>query len=172
MKRDRFGRIILTEEEIFQSLYSGVVKDFNNIFVESDVVERFNKSKNLNADSFDIIQPYEELDCSIEKFDQTYQKEWFIPEEYKSFPIKEWLIKQCDSDTKLDRVTKELSLFQKHNMIDLLVYLKYLIDTMRTHNILWGVGRGSSVSSYILYLIGVHKIDSIKYDLDINEFLK
>lgn len=172
MKRDRFGRIILTEEEIFQSLYSGVVKDFNNIFVESDVVERFNKSKNLNADSFDTIQPYEELDCSIEKFDQTHQKEWFIPEEYKSFPIKEWLINQCDSDTKLDRVTKELFLFQKHNMIDLLVYLKYLIDTMRTHNILWGVGRGSSVSSYILYLIGVHKIDSIKYELDINEFLK
>lgn len=172
MKRDRFGRIILTESEIFQSLYSGNVKDFTNIFLESDVVDTFNKSKNQNADSFDSIQPYLELDCSIEDFDKTCQKQWFISEEYKSFPIKEWLIQQCDSKIKLDRVTRELDLFQKHNMIDLLVYLKYLIDTMRTHRILWGVGRGSSVSSYVLYLIGVHKIDSIKYELDINEFLK
>ena len=57
-------------------------------------------------------------------------------------------------------------------MIDLLCYLKYLVDTMREHNIVWGVGRGSSVASYCLYLLGVHKIDSIKYELDIREFLK
>jgi DNA polymerase III alpha subunit len=43
---------------------------------------------------------------------------------------------------------------------------------MRENDIVWGVGRGSSVASYTLYLIGVHKIDSIKYELDINEFLK
>ena len=35
-----------------------------------------------------------------------------------------------------------------------------------------GVGRGSSVASYILYLIGVHRIDSIKYNLDWKEFLR
>ena len=57
-------------------------------------------------------------------------------------------------------------------MIDLLYYLKYLVDTMRKNNIVWGVGRGSSVASYVLYLIGIHRIDSIKYNLDINEFLK
>jgi DNA polymerase III alpha subunit len=57
-------------------------------------------------------------------------------------------------------------------MIGLLKYIKYLVDTMREHKIVWGVGRGSSVASYALYLIGVHKIDSVKYGLDINEFLK
>ena len=57
-------------------------------------------------------------------------------------------------------------------MITLLKYLKYLVDTMRENKIVWGVGRGSSVASYVLYLIGVHKIDSIKYELDIKEFLK
>jgi DNA polymerase III alpha subunit len=70
------------------------------------------------------------------------------------------------------RVTEELTLFAQHNMIPLLKYLKYLVDTMRKNNIVWGVGRGSSVASYCLYLIGVHKIDSIKYSLDIKEFLK
>jgi DNA polymerase III alpha subunit len=46
------------------------------------------------------------------------------------------------------------------------------VETMRVNNIVWGVGRGSSVASYVLYLIGVHKIDSMYYDLDIEEFLR
>jgi DNA polymerase III alpha subunit len=58
------------------------------------------------------------------------------------------------------------------NLFQLLQYLKYLVDTMRKHNIVWGVGRGSSVASYVLYLIGVHKINSMYYDLDIEEFLR
>ena len=63
-------------------------------------------------------------------------------------------------------------LFQEREAFDLLRYLKYLVDTMRKNNIVWGVGRGSSVASYVLYLIGVHKINSMYYDLDIAEFLK
>jgi DNA polymerase III alpha subunit len=47
-----------------------------------------------------------------------------------------------------------------------------MIDVFNKNNIVHGVGRGSSTSSYVLYLLGVHFIDSIKYDLDINEFLK
>jgi DNA polymerase III alpha subunit len=57
-------------------------------------------------------------------------------------------------------------------MFMLLCYMKYLVDTMRKHNIVWGVGRGSSVSSYVLYLIGIHRINSLTYDLSIDEFLK
>ena len=66
----------------------------------------------------------------------------------------------------------ELLLFQERDMFDLLKYLKYLVDTMRENNIIWGVGRGSSVSSFVLYLIGIHKINSLYYDLSIEEFLK
>jgi len=57
-------------------------------------------------------------------------------------------------------------------MLDLLKWLKYLVDTMRQNNIVWGVGRGSSVSSYVLYMLGVHKIDSLKYNLDFKEFMR
>ena len=56
--------------------------------------------------------------------------------------------------------------------MNVLKFLVYLIDIMRSNNIVWGVGRGSSVSSYVLYLLGVHKVDSIKYGLDITDFLK
>ena len=57
-------------------------------------------------------------------------------------------------------------------MMDVLQFLKYMVDTLRENNIVWGVGRGSSVASYVLYLLGVHKVNSIKYDLDPTEFLR
>jgi len=54
----------------------------------------------------------------------------------------------------------------------LLKWMKYFVDTCRTNRVVWGVGRGSSVASYVLYLIGVHRIDSMKYNLDWQEFLR
>jgi DNA polymerase III alpha subunit len=63
-------------------------------------------------------------------------------------------------------------MFQERNLFDLLRYLKYLVDTLRANNMIWGVGRGSSVASYVLYLLGVHRIDSMFYDLDAREFLR
>jgi len=95
-----------------------------------------------------------------------------MPKEYKEFEIVGFLLDQTQNEEQYQRVVKELDLFVQHNMIDLLKYLKYLVDTMRSNNIVWGVGRGSSVASYCLYLLGVHKIDSMKYELDIHEFLK
>ena len=108
----------------------------------------------------------------VEEFDQFKQNIWHMPEEYKNLDIAEHILSLCDSDTKLQRCGQELLLFQERNLFDLLRYLKYLVDTMRSHNMIWGVGRGSSVASYVLYLLGVHRIDSIYYDLEPTEFLR
>ena len=70
------------------------------------------------------------------------------------------------------RIIQELALYKKHNMILMLKTMKYIVDTLRTNNVIWGVGRGSSVASYVLHIIGVHKIDSVKYNLPIEEFFK
>ena len=56
-------------------------------------------------------------------------------------------------------------------MLNVLKFLVYLIETMRDNNIVWGVGRGP-IYSYVLYLLGVHKVDPTKYGLDITDFLK
>ena len=85
--------------------------------------------------------------------------------------IESFLIQQCPN-TNLDRLNQELSLFKKHNMIPVLKTMKFIVDTLKKNNIVWGVGRGSSVASYALYLIGVHRVDSVKYSLPINEFFK
>lgn len=97
--------------------------------------------------------------------------QWFIPNDY--YPnLTEMLYGMCDTDIQRDRVSQELELYIKHGMYDVLHVMKYIVDTLRENNVVWGVGRGSSVASYVLFLIGVHKIDSIKYKLPIEEFFK
>lgn len=97
---------------------------------------------------------------------------WFIPSEYQDMDIELFCLEQCKTEEEFSRVAQELELYHKHKMIPVLKTMKYIVDTLRTNNIVWGVGRGSSVSSYVLFLIGIHKIDSIKYNIPIEEFFK
>ena len=82
--------------------------------------------------------------------------------------------KECPQSTLVmnERCGHELLLYQERNLFDLLRFLKYLVDVMTANNVIWGVGRGSSVASYVLYKLGVHKIDSMFYELDVEEFLR
>ena len=115
---------------------------------------------------------YAFTDMTVEEFDIMKQNSWHMPEEYKNLDIAEYILSLCDTDVQLQRCGQELLLFQERNLFDLLRYLKYLVDIMRSHNMIWGVGRGSSVASYVLYLLGVHRIDSMFYDLEPTEFLR
>jgi len=98
-------------------------------------------------------------------------RNWFIPKEYQDLDIEGFLTTQCPKEN-YDRLCQEIALYREHNMLDVLRAMKFIVDTLRSNNIVWGVGRGSSVASYALYLIGVHKIDSVKYNLPIEEFFK
>jgi len=96
---------------------------------------------------------------------------WFIPQEYKDMDIEEFLINQCPKENYA-RVIEELKLYKQNNFLPVLKTVKYIVDTLRSNNVVWGVGRGSSVASYVLFLLRVHKIDSVKYNLPIEEFFK
>jgi DNA polymerase III alpha subunit len=173
MRINQFGDAILNETDIVCGLYSGKITASSLINVEDPTVfKKFNSGIDKNADSIKRLSFYQEPTVSVEENDKKNQSEWFIPKEYKELDIARWLLDQCKSETQYLRVVEELELYVQHNMIDVLLCIKYLVDYMREHDIVWGVGRGSSVASYCLYLIGVHKVDSIKYQLDIKEFLK
>lgn len=174
MKVDKYGQVAITEDEAFQALYNGKIKNFNNVFVDDhNTINQFNSAVLSNADKLPQLSALIPSEIDIEAFDQIQQGKFFMPGRYQeSFDIKEWLHTQCRSEQEHKRVDVELPMFAKHGMFDLLKYLKFLVDTMRQENILWGVGRGSSVSSFVLYLIGVHRINPLTYNLDINEFLK
>ena len=97
--------------------------------------------------------------------------EWFMPKEYLEMDIEKYLVDQCPEEN-YDRLITELKAYQQRDLLPLLRQMKYIVDTLRENNIVWGVGRGSSVASYVLFLLGVHKIDSVKYELPLEEFFK
>ena len=134
--------------------------------------EQIQFTDNLNLSTVPDITLYTDPKVSVAEFDIKNQNNWHMPQQYKDMDIAQFVLEQCQDDSELQRAGMELLLFQERDMFDLLKYLKYLVDTMRENNIIWGVGRGSSVSSFVLYLIGIHKINSLYYDLSIEEFLK
>lgn len=109
---------------------------------------------------------------AVPDYDHVRQQDWFMPPSYKNLDIAEHVLSLCSTQEQLQRAGQELLLFQERGLFDLLRYLKYLVDVMRDNNIIWGVGRGSSVASYVLFLLGVHRVDSMFYDLDPAEFLR
>jgi DNA polymerase III alpha subunit len=173
MKVTDKSQIVLSEQDILEGLYSGKINDLSNLNIDDEtVVEQFNFARRQNADPFPNLTLFNEAVESLEQFDKRNQEQWFMPKEYEDFPMVEFLLDKTTNEEEYQRVVTELDLYIQHNMMALLNYLKYLVDTMRSNNIVWGVGRGSSVASYCLYLLGVHKVNSIKYELDIHEFLK
>lgn len=110
--------------------------------------------------------------CSVPEFHAQQQKNWHMPDTYKDLDIAAHVLSLCKTPAELQRCGQELLLFQERDLFDLLRYLKYLVDVMTVNNITWGVGRGSSVASYVLYKLGVHRIDSLHYNLHIQEFLR
>jgi DNA polymerase III alpha subunit len=109
---------------------------------------------------------------TLEEFDRRLQQIWHMPKQYKDMDIAQYVLSLCNTDAELQRCGQELLLFQERELFDLLRFLKYLVDTMTANSVIWGVGRGSSVASYVLYKLGVHRIDSMFYDLDPHEFLR
>lgn len=175
VKVNQYGQVQISETEAFEALYSQKLSTLKDVFLDNtSSIDQYNNACDINADRIDRLNHLLDLDISVDQFDTNLQDNWFMPEGYRptSFNIVEYLLSLCKTDTEIDRVLDELKLFAQYDMINLLCYLKYLVDTMRENNIVWGVGRGSSVASYCLYLLGVHKIDSIKFSLDIREFLK
>ena len=175
LKTDDLGIPRFSNRDLIDMIYSGNVEKCHVVLCDqNDDVDKFNAA--MEAQGLDPLQKYIPLDVDTKTFDGVCQSEWFMPQEYKELDVTTHLLNQ-NPDLKLNseeysRVQEELHEFRMRGMNDLLRYMVYLVDFMRENNIVWGVGRGSSVASYVLYLIGVHRIDSLKYNLDWREFLR
>jgi DNA polymerase III alpha subunit len=168
MRTDSYGQLIFNETDLLNLYYTNPEIKLNNVLVEKSI--QF--SNDLELVDIPKCIEYQLTNISKNEFDKQLQNNWFIPNEYLNMDIAQWVLDQCSDDSELQRAGQELLMYQERNMFTLLKYLKYLVDTMRQNNIVWGVGRGSSVASFVLFLIGIHKINSLYYDLPIDEFLK
>jgi len=173
MKTDHLGQIIYSEDDGVNLLMQGQPATIINNLLMDAAVDLSSVAAIL--EHVPSIIRYDESAAQAttqEQFDLANQLNWFMPEEYKNLDIAEHVLGLCASDAALQRVGEELLLYQARGLFNLLRYLKFLVDTMHQNRVIWGVGRGSAVASYVLYLLKVHRIDSLHYNLDIAEFLR
>jgi len=172
MNYDPYGQAYTDTRELCDLLYQNPELDLSRFRVvdslpyNTAVMQTFSGFPQLKQ----YVVPREEV--PVELFHWSQQQTWYMPQEYQDLDIAQHILGLCTTDAELQRVGEELLLYQERDLFPLLRYLKYFVDTMRANGVVWGLGRGSSVASYVLYLLGVHKINSMYYDLDIKEFLK
>jgi DNA polymerase III alpha subunit len=171
MKTDHVGRIIFDEADLTDLVMRGEpLANLNGLIVQPMIDL---ESAAIMLDDIPKFIEYDKLAQETqEQFDHRCRNTWFMPKKYQQLDIAEHVLTLCKTDAELQRCGHELMLYQERGLFDLLRYLTYLVDIMRDNQVIWGVGRGSSVASYVLYKLDIHRIDSLFYDLDVEEFLR
>jgi DNA polymerase III alpha subunit len=178
MHTNNVGEVVIDENDAVLGLLKGK-RIKSAVSIDTAWAEQYNKS-------IKVFESGAKLDYSTEHTGSTEEyvldcidsKNWNMPEEYKSLNVEFKLDSKLQElghgpdSLQRQRVTTEYSMYKERNLIPVLQFLIYLVDVAKENNIVLGVGRGSSVASYILYLLGIHKVDSLAYNLDIKEFLK
>ena len=155
------------------NIYPAILSSKHQVFVDNITkdIEQYNK----------LVDPSKQI--KVKNSCRTLSLDWTIPQQYKELNVRDYVIDRLGDElnsnnwskeevlNRANRVAKELKLYENYNFIGILQVLIYIINTLNHNSVVWGVGRGSSVSSYVLYLIGVHDVDSVKYNLDIKDFL-
>jgi DNA polymerase III alpha subunit len=168
LSTDACYRTQVTDAELAQLLYQFPDLNIAEIYVADP--EKYNQAiTDLYLDlprlhSTELVDPVQ--------FHAGNQRSWHMPAEYQHLDIAKHVLDQCADQNELQRAGQELMEYQQRDLMGMLCYLKYLVDTARANDIVLGVGRGSSVASFVLYLIGVHRIHSLRHDLDFAEFMR
>ena len=174
MITDAFGNCSFSTREVIELLYSGEPVDQLVLGDSTEASLHTTHAKHFEVDA--LSQPML-IDIPVDQYHELLSGTWIMPEQYKSMDIELYLTGQMSQrkmidDAYIDRLAIELDEYTQRNMMHILKYLIYMMDVCKQNNIVTGIGRGSSVSSLVLYLIGTHHIDPIKYNLSYKEFLR
>lgn len=163
---DDNGNVVYFPDSLVELLYKGEIPS-EILFPKDDPdVVAFNKYAYENYDDLEYKLP-EKLLTHEERKDN-----WFYPDKYDQIDLVQYFIQLCTSQEQIDRVTMELELYRQKGFEKFLRCCIFLSDRIKENGWVIGVGRGSSCSSYCLFLLQIHLVDSLKYKLDIREFLK
>jgi DNA polymerase III alpha subunit len=168
---DEWGRVIFPGSAAVELLLRGYTVEDLLITPDAAIADYNQHCRDHNKADCCITAIAEPSETPLVEQDRRITT-WFVPPPYCELDVRQELLARCQRPDEVGRVNMEMDLYEQRGWQPLLRLLFYLVDDFRRRGILWGVGRGSSVASYCLFLIGVHRIDSILYDLPIKEFLK
>lgn len=129
---------------------------------------------NEDINLFNLIS--DENISSVKSSNTEFDKTWTVPDVYLNLNFKEYVYAAFESrhlsnrDAYLARIETELNQIESRQLETFFKTVIYILDTFKKQNIVWGVGRGSSCACLILFLIGLHSVDPVKYGIDITEF--
>jgi len=107
---------------------------------------------------------------------------WQLPDEYRNLDLTLRVVDALDERSKelnytslelthaAARIAKELIEINRRGMQEFMQTVVYVLDVFRKHGVVWGVGRGSSCASYILFVLGLHSVDCLRLDVPMEEF--
>ena len=163
---DKEGNVVYFSNALLELLYHGEIPS-EILYPNTDVdVELFNKYAYENFD---------EIQYSLPKSLKTIEErkhDWFYPKSYDEIVLEDYFLALCKTDEEKNRVKLELKMFLERDMEKFLRFCIFFSDEMKKNNWVGFVGRGSSCCSYLLFLAQIHMVNPLKYNLNINEFLK
>ena len=169
---DDYGRVVMSSDEMIALLYEGRELTDDILAEPGTEIERYNELCRINDKLGHLIPVALPKAITPEQEHADRQAQWFMGDKYLEMDVWATLTERCSDDAERARIAIEKIEYQKRGLDPLLRLMMFLVDEFRHRKVVWGVGRGSSVASFALYLIGIIKINPMKYGLEIGDFLK
>ncbi len=166
------GEVIAKHELLVKQALSGEVFTELRAIAHPDI-KRYNKSSG-NATP---IGTWESTGDGTEVWPDSETFEWTIPKKFLELDIVSLCVtalrdKNLTDDDYIERLAWELKQMDEKDMHQFVRCLLYVTHQFKEKGVLWGVGRGSSCASLIMYLLGINRVDPVKYNIPAEEFFK
>lgn len=126
------------------------------------------------TDKFNILSDEKLEMFSDESIELSF--DWNIPPEFKNLDLELYIdtiiktLPESQAEIGEIRIRNEFQEFKRRNLLSFLKTIIFIISEFKSKGVVWGVGRGSSCASYLLFKIGLHSVDSLKYNISYSEF--
>lgn len=165
------GVSVLSPEQIPNAIVLGVHPSKIRTTESSEDIQLFNSQ----------VQQEEQIHLDAEE-PIRIDMNWILPPAYNSLNILERVLIDFEALSKslryteeqiesgAERISKEIHQIEVRGMEKFIRTIIYILDTFKKEGIVWGVGRGSSCACYILFIIGMHSVDSLLLEIPLDEF--
>lgn len=156
----RDGSTVVTPERFAADILQGKEVDHLKVMAchDSEVYDLHNQSQ-TSTEVRDIEVNPEDHSHDLEDIDVLYEFMTTLP-------------RYTGSEEQEDRIIEELEYFDRTNNITFLIKCRELIDQFKEDGVVWGVGRGSSCASVVLFILEVNDIDPLRFDIPFSELSK